>query len=177
MVSCKESCPEGGPVSCLFMSIYVYFIPPQGGREPATPSVSGSVSTTQSIPIRYLRMIESMSTAASVKPEDWEQLRELCRYLVALRKGDHTAEHLKLDRSRMVGLTMAAESSQIKVNQGGSSLSNTLAAWLLAFFCLRPCHLIGYGQDRPEYGGDGIAPLGAAGVYSGCRPRSGSSRC
>ena len=46
-------------------------------------------------------MIESMSTAASVNPEDWERLRELCRDLVALRRGDHNAERLKLDRERI----------------------------------------------------------------------------
>ncbi len=51
--------------------------------------------------MQYLRMIESMSTAASVNPEDWERLRELCRDLVALRRGDHNAERLKLDRERI----------------------------------------------------------------------------
>ena len=51
--------------------------------------------------MQYLRMIESMSAAASVKPEDWERLRELCRDLVALRRGDHTAERLKIERERI----------------------------------------------------------------------------
>ena len=35
------------------------------------------------------------------KPEDWERLRELCRDLVALRKGDHAAERLKIERERI----------------------------------------------------------------------------
>ena len=35
------------------------------------------------------------------KPEDWERLRELCRDLVALRRGDHTAERLKIDREQI----------------------------------------------------------------------------
>ncbi len=51
--------------------------------------------------MQYLRMIESMSTAASVQREDWARLRELCHDLVALRKGDHAAERLKIERERI----------------------------------------------------------------------------
>jgi len=51
--------------------------------------------------MQYLRMIESMNTAASVKPQDWERLRELCRDLVVLRRGDHNAERLKIERERL----------------------------------------------------------------------------
>ena len=68
-----------------------------------TKSAGGPLSDKASalLGMQYLRMIESMSAAASVKPEDWERLRELCRDLVALRRGDHTAERLKIERERI----------------------------------------------------------------------------
>ena len=42
-----------------------------------------------------------MSAEAGKTPEDWKALHGLCRDLVALRKGDHSAERLKLDRERL----------------------------------------------------------------------------
>ena len=50
---------------------------------------------------RYMVIIKALSAAAGEDPDDWKRLRELCRDLVALRKGDHTAEQLKLDRERL----------------------------------------------------------------------------
>jgi len=35
-------------------------------------------------------------------PDDWKLLHGLCSDLVALRKGDHSAERLKLDRERLL---------------------------------------------------------------------------
>lgn len=68
-----------------------------------TKSAGGPLSDAASalLGMQYLRMIESMSTAASVQREDWARLRELCHDLVALRKGDHAAERLKIERERI----------------------------------------------------------------------------
>ncbi|MDA0578186.1 MAG: hypothetical protein O3B24_08810 [Verrucomicrobia bacterium] len=42
--------------------------------------------------------------AAGEDAHDWKTLRELCSDVVALRKGDHSAERLKLERERGIGL-------------------------------------------------------------------------
>ena len=34
-------------------------------------------------------------------PEHWRQLREFCAEVVELRRGDHTAQRLQLDRERL----------------------------------------------------------------------------
>ena len=53
---------------------------------------------------RYMLMLKSLG-ANAVEPvgdsADWKFLRELCRDLVALRKGDHTAERIKNERERI----------------------------------------------------------------------------
>jgi len=42
-------------------------------------------------------------------PEHWRLLRELCKDVVELRRGDHSAERLELERSRAFALNMASE--------------------------------------------------------------------
>ena len=46
-------------------------------------------------------MVKTLSAAASGEAGDWKLLRELCGDLVALRKGDHSAERLELERERL----------------------------------------------------------------------------
>lgn len=50
---------------------------------------------------RYAAMLARLSTVTGEDAEDWKMLREMCSDLVALRKGDHTAERLKLERERL----------------------------------------------------------------------------
>jgi len=50
---------------------------------------------------RCVAILRAISTEAGKTPEDWKALHGLCRDLVALRKGDHSAERLKLDRERL----------------------------------------------------------------------------
>ena len=50
--------------------------------------------------MRYLEMVKALNTVSGAKPEDWKRIRELCSDLVALRKGDHSAERAKLERRR-----------------------------------------------------------------------------
>jgi hypothetical protein len=50
---------------------------------------------------RYAVMLRNLSAASGERAEDWKMLRELCSDLVALRKGDHSAERLKIERERL----------------------------------------------------------------------------
>ena len=50
---------------------------------------------------RYTAMLRAMLAASGESAEDWKKLRELCSDLVALRKGDHSAERLRIDRERL----------------------------------------------------------------------------
>ena len=50
------------------------------------------------------RYVVAARKLASCEPEgepDWKRLRELCDDLVALRRGDHCAEQLRLERERL----------------------------------------------------------------------------
>jgi transposase-like protein len=49
---------------------------------------------------KYMALLQSMGPVTGGDPNDWKLLRELCSDLVALRKGDHSAERLKLERDR-----------------------------------------------------------------------------
>ncbi len=49
---------------------------------------------------RFMAIIKTLSAAAA-DPNDWKVLHELCADVVALRKGDHSAERLKLERERL----------------------------------------------------------------------------
>ena len=49
---------------------------------------------------KYMTMIKTLNTDSGEAPGDWKLLRELCSDLVALRKGDHSAERLKLEQRR-----------------------------------------------------------------------------
>jgi hypothetical protein len=50
---------------------------------------------------RYVALLRTLGTVTGENGEDWKVLRELCGDLVALRKGDHSAERLKLERERL----------------------------------------------------------------------------
>ncbi len=49
---------------------------------------------------RYMAVISSLG-ADGGDANDWRVLRELCGDVIALRKGDHSAERLKLERERL----------------------------------------------------------------------------
>ena len=50
---------------------------------------------------RYMAIIQNMAAIAGGAADDWKVLRELCSDIVALRKGDHSAERLKIERERL----------------------------------------------------------------------------
>lgn len=50
---------------------------------------------------KYMAILQSLGPVTGGDPGDWKVLREVCRDLVALRKGDHNAERLKLERERV----------------------------------------------------------------------------
>ena len=50
---------------------------------------------------RYAAILTSLSAVTTECADDWKMLRELCSDVVALRKGDHSAERLKLERKRL----------------------------------------------------------------------------
>lgn len=50
---------------------------------------------------RYMAVIKLLGVAAGEDANDWKTLRELCSDVVVLRKGDHSAERLKLERERV----------------------------------------------------------------------------
>ena len=47
---------------------------------------------------KYMLVIKELSTVKDDDPEGWKKLRDLCGDVVALRKGDHSAERLKIER-------------------------------------------------------------------------------
>lgn len=63
--------------------------------EPLTDRMSPLLAT------RYMAVIKLLGVAAGEDANDWKTLRELCSDVVALRKGDHSAERLKLERERV----------------------------------------------------------------------------
>lgn len=50
---------------------------------------------------RYVAILRTLNTLTGEDADDWKVLRELSSDLVALRKGDHSAERLKLERERL----------------------------------------------------------------------------
>jgi hypothetical protein len=50
---------------------------------------------------RYATILGTLNAATGENAEDWKMLREVCSDLVALRKGDHSAERLKIARERL----------------------------------------------------------------------------
>ena len=60
---------------------------------------------TSSVPLSdmlALTLVARYIVAANkLKADDWQRLRELCADLVELRKGDHSAERLRLERERL----------------------------------------------------------------------------
>ena len=50
---------------------------------------------------RYMAVIRTLSESGDGAAKEWKMLRELCGDVVALRKGDHSAERLKLERERL----------------------------------------------------------------------------
>jgi hypothetical protein len=50
---------------------------------------------------RYAAMLKAASSINGQTADDWKLLRELCSDVVALRKGDHSAARLALDRDRL----------------------------------------------------------------------------
>lgn len=66
--------------------------------------------------------IATRSLAAQDGQEQWRQLREFCEDVVELRRGDHSAERLRLEREQFE-VARAKEQERIKVNQGESSLA------------------------------------------------------
>lgn len=50
---------------------------------------------------RYMAIIQNLSNFTNSSADDWKILREMCSDVVALRKGDHSAERLKLDHERL----------------------------------------------------------------------------
>jgi hypothetical protein len=45
-------------------------------------------------------MIKTLNEVTGDNPDEWQRLRELCSDLVALRKGDHSAERVRIERRR-----------------------------------------------------------------------------
>ena len=50
---------------------------------------------------RYAAILTALEVASEENPENWKKLREACNDLVALRKGDHSAQRLNLERERL----------------------------------------------------------------------------
>src|SRR5437762_338999 len=72
---------------------------------------------------RYVVAIKS----AEGEP-DWKRMRELCNDLVALRKGDHRQEGLKLDRERLGQLERELElKKETKIDAGMSAIMEEIA--------------------------------------------------
>lgn len=71
-------------------------------KELAEASDGGSLADTVSplLAARYAAILNNLSAVTGTSAEDLKLLRDVCSDLVALRKGDHSAERLKLDRER-----------------------------------------------------------------------------
>ncbi|MCB1078559.1 MAG: hypothetical protein KDM64_12095, partial [Verrucomicrobiae bacterium] len=63
------------------------------GRAPLADTLAHWVAGRYAIATRELASAEG--------PEAWQSLRDFCRDLVELRKGDHSAERLRLERERL----------------------------------------------------------------------------
>jgi len=50
---------------------------------------------------RYAAILTALEVPSEENPENWKKLREACSDLVALRRGDHSAQRLKLERERL----------------------------------------------------------------------------
>ncbi len=50
---------------------------------------------------RYMAVLRTLGTDSGGDSGDWKMLHELCGDIVALRKGDHSAERLRFDRERL----------------------------------------------------------------------------
>jgi hypothetical protein len=50
---------------------------------------------------RYIAVARTLSGADNADAEQWRRLREFCSDVVALRKGDHSQERLKLERDHV----------------------------------------------------------------------------
>ena len=66
--------------------------------EAAGPSLADMVSSL--LAARYAAILSSLSAVTGEGAADMKLLREVCGDLVALRKGDHSAERLRLERER-----------------------------------------------------------------------------
>ena len=66
--------------------------------EATGPSLADAVSPL--LAGRYAAILSTLSAVTGERAEDWKMLREVCSDLVALRRGDHSAERLRIDRDR-----------------------------------------------------------------------------
>jgi hypothetical protein len=58
---------------------------------------------------RYVVVAKSITVSEESDGNDWRRLREFCSDLVALRKGDHSQERLKLEQERLQQLERELE--------------------------------------------------------------------
>jgi hypothetical protein len=58
---------------------------------------------------RYVVLAKSITVTEESDGNDWRKLREFCSDLVALRKGDHSQERLKLEQERLQQLERELE--------------------------------------------------------------------
>lgn len=68
-----------------------------------TEASGGSLADTVSLLLagRYAALLRDLSAVTGAQGADLKMLRDVCSDLVALRKGDHSAERLRLERERL----------------------------------------------------------------------------
>ena len=98
-------------------------------RIPPTPCLRNSKSVSQPTPTsawaRARRTIKANQGESSpIKAKRWRLLREMCADIVELRKGDHTAERLQIERER---LELEKEKTEKRVREKVEKLQKQLA--------------------------------------------------
>jgi len=69
----------------------------------------------------------SRQLSGSVDPKDWRLLREMCHDIAELRRGDHSAQRIEIERQRVEAITVGAEMRYKRQIVNGL---DTLFAWV-----------------------------------------------
>ena len=76
------------------------------GRPPLSDTLAFWLAARYALATRTLAALDS--------PDHWRQLREFCADVVELRRGDHTAERLRLDREHLAAARNRANLEHIE---------------------------------------------------------------
>ena len=87
---------------------------------------------------RYLLASRNLEIASASDESGWERLHEFCRDLVALRRGDHCAGRLQLDREKFAGVQKGSQTQTLEsCLKEAQKYPEVLASFRAAFKLLR----------------------------------------